>query len=68
MHLTVGSVYIELAGYNKALDSFQHAHRIAQTVHDRALELQVKFISSICNKFVFLFHFVLGVFGTVGAF
>ncbi|KAF5285113.1 hypothetical protein FQA39_LY16802 [Lamprigera yunnana] len=41
VHLTVGSVYIELAGFNKALDSFQHAHRIAQNVHDRALELQV---------------------------
>ncbi|KAJ8921219.1 hypothetical protein NQ315_013691 [Exocentrus adspersus] len=41
VHLTVGSVYLELAGFNKALDSFQHAHRIAQAVHDPALELQV---------------------------
>lgn len=41
VHLTVGAVYLELAGFNKALDSFQHAHRIAQTVHDSALELQV---------------------------
>lgn len=45
VHLTVGSVYLELAGFNKALDSFQHAHRIAQTVHDSALELQVRFVS-----------------------
>lgn len=43
VHLTVGSVYLELAGFNKALDSFQHAHRIAQAVHDPALELQVTF-------------------------
>lgn len=41
VHLTVGSVYLELAGFNKALDSFQHAHKIAQTVQDPALELQV---------------------------
>ncbi|KAL1489449.1 hypothetical protein ABEB36_014342 [Hypothenemus hampei] len=41
VHLTVGSVYLELAGFNKALDSFQHAHIIAKTVHDPALELQV---------------------------
>ncbi|KAK9746305.1 Rapsyn N-terminal myristoylation and linker region [Popillia japonica] len=41
VHLTVGSVYLELAGFNKALDSFQHAHRIAQAVHDSSLELQV---------------------------
>lgn len=49
VHLTVGSVYLELAGFNKALDSFQHAHRIAQAVRDASLELQVSisFISSI---------------------
>ncbi|XP_065166321.1 43 kDa receptor-associated protein of the synapse homolog [Atheta coriaria] len=41
VHLTVGSVYLELAGFNKALDSFQHAHRISQAVNDHALELQV---------------------------
>nr|XP_022912056.1 43 kDa receptor-associated protein of the synapse homolog [Onthophagus taurus] len=42
VHLTVGSVYLELAGFNKALDSFQHAHRIAQAAHDSSLELQVR--------------------------
>ncbi|XP_025834869.1 43 kDa receptor-associated protein of the synapse homolog [Agrilus planipennis] len=41
VHLTVGSVYLELAGFSKALDSFQQAHRIAQAVRDRGLELQV---------------------------
>ncbi|XP_048522122.1 43 kDa receptor-associated protein of the synapse homolog [Dendroctonus ponderosae] len=41
VHLTVGSVYLELAGFNKALDSFQQAHRIALALRDTALELQV---------------------------
>ncbi|XP_057658540.1 43 kDa receptor-associated protein of the synapse homolog isoform X3 [Diorhabda carinulata] len=51
VHLTVGSVYLELAGFNKALDSFQHAHRIAQSVHDPALELQVYLgLSELFNR------------------
>ncbi|XP_049767872.1 43 kDa receptor-associated protein of the synapse homolog [Schistocerca cancellata] len=41
VHLTVGSVYLELAGFCKALDSFQRAHNIAQAIQDPALELQV---------------------------
>ncbi|XP_045468212.1 43 kDa receptor-associated protein of the synapse homolog isoform X2 [Harmonia axyridis] len=41
VHLTVGSVYLELAGFHKALESMQQAHRIAQAIHDPALELQV---------------------------
>ncbi|KAK9884196.1 hypothetical protein WA026_005150 [Henosepilachna vigintioctopunctata] len=41
VHLTVGSVYLELAGFHKALESMQHAHRIAQAIHDPDLELQV---------------------------
>ncbi|XP_044737602.1 43 kDa receptor-associated protein of the synapse homolog [Chrysoperla carnea] len=41
VHLTVGSVYLELAGFSKALESFQRAHKIAHGIHDPALELQV---------------------------
>ncbi|XP_021935109.1 43 kDa receptor-associated protein of the synapse homolog isoform X1 [Zootermopsis nevadensis] len=41
VHLTVGSVYLELAGFCKALEAFQHAHKIAQGIQDPALELQV---------------------------
>ncbi|XP_045468213.1 43 kDa receptor-associated protein of the synapse isoform X3 [Harmonia axyridis] len=43
VHLTVGSVYLELAGFHKALESMQQAHRIAQAIHDPALELQKAF-------------------------
>ena len=39
VHLTVGSVYLELAGFCKALEAFQHAHKIAQGIQDPALEL-----------------------------
>lgn len=41
VHLTVGCVYLELAGFSRALDSMQHAHRVAQASRDPALELQV---------------------------
>ena len=43
VHLTVGSVYLELAGFCKALEAFQHAHKIAQGIQDPALELQVSY-------------------------
>ncbi|KAK7863504.1 hypothetical protein R5R35_009059 [Gryllus longicercus] len=41
VHLTVGSVYLELAAFCKALEAFQQAHKIAQGIQDPALELQV---------------------------
>ncbi|XP_011862140.1 PREDICTED: 43 kDa receptor-associated protein of the synapse homolog isoform X3 [Vollenhovia emeryi] len=41
VHLTVGRVHLELAGFCKALEAFQRAHKIAHSIQDPSLELQV---------------------------
>ncbi|XP_012288266.1 43 kDa receptor-associated protein of the synapse homolog [Orussus abietinus] len=41
VHLTVGRVHLELAGFCKALEAFQRAHKIAHSIQDLSLELQV---------------------------
>lgn len=41
VHLTVGSVYLEMANFCKSLVSFQHAYKIATSIQDSGLELQV---------------------------
>ncbi|XP_020710636.1 43 kDa receptor-associated protein of the synapse homolog isoform X1 [Athalia rosae] len=41
VHLTVARVHLELAGFCKALEAFQRAHKIAQSIQDPSLELQV---------------------------
>ncbi|XP_044017151.1 43 kDa receptor-associated protein of the synapse homolog isoform X2 [Aphidius gifuensis] len=41
VHLTVGRVHMELAGFCKALEAFQRAHKIAHSIQDPSLELQV---------------------------
>jgi len=46
VHLTVGRVHLELAGFCKALEAFQRAHKIAHSIQDPSLELQV--IRSLC--------------------
>lgn len=46
VHLTVGRVHLELAGFCKALEAFQRAHKIAHSIQDPSLELQV--IRSFC--------------------
>lgn len=43
VHLTVGRVHLELAGFCKALEAFQRAHKIAHSIQDPSLELQVRF-------------------------
>ncbi|XP_031839327.1 43 kDa receptor-associated protein of the synapse homolog isoform X3 [Nomia melanderi] len=40
VHLTVGRVHLELAGFCKALEAFQRAHKIAHSIQDPSLELQ----------------------------
>lgn len=47
VHLTVGRVHLELAGFCKALEAFQRAHKIAHSIQDPSLELQV--IRSLCS-------------------
>ncbi|XP_017799110.1 PREDICTED: 43 kDa receptor-associated protein of the synapse homolog [Habropoda laboriosa] len=42
VHLTVGRVHLELAGFCKALEAFQRAHKIAHSIQDPSLELQVR--------------------------
>jgi len=58
VHLTVGRVHLELAGFCKALEAFQRAHKIAHSIQDPSLELQVirsyclsVFFSAIINPF-----------------
>uniref|UniRef100_A0ABD2WSJ4 RING-type domain-containing protein n=1 Tax=Trichogramma kaykai TaxID=54128 RepID=A0ABD2WSJ4_9HYME len=41
VHLTVGRVHLELSGFCKALEAFQRAHKIAHSIQDPSLELQV---------------------------
>lgn len=41
VHLTVGRVHLELASFCKALEAFQRAHKIAHSIQDPSLELQV---------------------------
>ncbi|KAK6633700.1 hypothetical protein RUM44_004307 [Polyplax serrata] len=41
VHVTVGSVYLEMANFSKSLTSFQQAHKIATSLPDSKLELQV---------------------------
>ncbi|XP_046822209.1 43 kDa receptor-associated protein of the synapse homolog isoform X6 [Vespa crabro] len=43
VHLTVGRVHLELAGFCKALEAFQRAHKIAHSIQDPSLELQKAF-------------------------
>lgn len=43
VHLTVGRVHLELAGFCKALEAFQRAHKIAHSIQDPSLELQVSY-------------------------
>lgn len=45
VHLTVGSVSLELGAFNKAVDSFQRAHKTAQSTQDNALLLQVRLVT-----------------------
>lgn len=47
VHLTVARVHLELAGFCKALEAFQRAHKIAQSIQDPSLELQVTFYKNI---------------------
>jgi len=51
VHLTVGRVHLELAGFCKALEAFQRAHKIAHSIQDPSLELQV--IRSYCLSVFF---------------
>ncbi|XP_017853710.1 43 kDa receptor-associated protein of the synapse isoform X2 [Drosophila busckii] len=41
VHLTVARVYLEMGGFSRALEGLQGAHKIATTIGDPSLELQV---------------------------
>lgn len=41
VHLTVAGVYLEMGGFSRALEGLQGAHKIASSINDPALELQV---------------------------
>lgn len=41
VHLTVAGVYLEMGGFSRALEGLQGAHKIATSISDPALELQV---------------------------
>ena len=56
VHLTVGRVHLELAGFCKALEAFQRAHKIAHSIQDPSLELQVnmRFSKNEIENFVWI--------------
>lgn len=60
VHLTVGRVHLELAGFCKALEAFQRAHKIAHSIQDPSLELQVNNIFILCC-YICLFVFFYSV-------
>ncbi|CAD7001905.1 unnamed protein product [Ceratitis capitata] len=41
VHLTVARVYLEMGGFSRALEGLQGAHKIATSIGDPSLELQV---------------------------
>lgn len=41
VHLTVARVYLEMGGFSRALEGLQGAHKIASSIGDPSLELQV---------------------------
>lgn len=41
VHLTVAKVYLEMGGFSRALEGLQGAHKIATSIGDPSLELQV---------------------------
>lgn len=41
MHLTVARVYLEMGGFSRALEGLQGSYKIATSIGDPALELQV---------------------------
>ncbi|XP_037955692.1 43 kDa receptor-associated protein of the synapse homolog [Teleopsis dalmanni] len=41
VHLTVARVYLEMGGFSRALEGLQNAHKIALSITDPSLELQV---------------------------
>lgn len=41
VHLTVAHVYLEMGGFSRALEGLQGAHKIATSIGDPSLELQV---------------------------
>lgn len=69
VHLTVGRVHLELAGFCKAWEAFQRAHKIAHSIQDPSLELQVSSNQIRCFYFVYFItriSWISGVRGPVG--
>lgn len=65
VHLTVGRVHLELAGFCKALEAFQRAHKIAHSIQDPSLELQVS-LYSIEDSISFRYRYISYYFQSTG--